>query len=114
MVHTPKSSYDAQADLLQMENVRQDTKQGLLRVIDSRSGEMASDLLTKATVGKDFSDGVKLSTGGIKWRPIDVEKAEYKAPKCRKCYAEWLVHERDERADCLVGVCRKCGVRTQS
>jgi hypothetical protein len=114
MVHTPKSNYDAQADLLQMENVRQDTKQGLLRVIDSRSGEMASDLLTKATVGKDFSDGVKMSTGGMKWRPIDVEKAEYKAPKCRKCYAEWLVHERDERVDCMVGVCQKCGARTQS
>jgi ribosomal protein L40E len=50
----------------------------------------------------------------MKWRPIDVEKAEYKAPKCRKCYAEWLVHERDERADCMVGVCQKCGARTQS
>ena len=72
--------------------------------------------MTKGLVGKDFVNGVALNAHGRMWRPIDVERRNYRARKCRKegCYSMWLVHERDDAFDCMVGVCQRCGTRTRS
>jgi hypothetical protein len=113
-LHTPKPRMLLQAELLQIANMQQDCKDGLYDTQDTPSGDMASDILTKGLAGAAFANGVALNAGSRQWRPIDRERENYRARKCRRCYGEWLVHERDEQFRCMVGVCKRCGVRTMS
>ena len=116
LVHTPKPRMDGQAELLQLANMQQDARDGIMDTQDTRSADMGADILTKGLVGKNFVNGVAMNAHGRLWRPIDTERHMYRARKCRKpgCYSMWLVHEHDEQFDCMAGVCQRCGTRTLS
>ena len=107
---------DGQAELLQLANMQQDARDGIMDTQDTRSADMGADILTKGLVGKNFVNGVAMNAHGRLWRPIDTERHKYRARKCRKpgCYSMWLVHEHDEQFDCMAGVCQRCGTRTLS
>ena len=116
LVHTPKPRMDGQAELLQLVNLQEDVRDGLIDTQDTRSGDMSADIMTKGLVGKDFVNGVALNAHGKLWRPIDVERHNYRARRCRArdCHSLWLVHEYDDTFGCMVGICQKCGARTRS
>ena len=115
-IHTTKTKVDGQAELLQFANIREDIRSGLWDSVDTRTDQSAANMMTKAVSGPELKLGVAWNAQGRPWRPIDRERAEFKASRCRKCAAKWLVHAYCPRRQCMVGTCQNadCGAQTPS
>ena len=102
---------DLQAELVQMECMREDVRSGLWDTVDTKSEDMAADGMTKALGGKAFVKSVQLNNGMMKWRPIDrVRFHQLKAQRCGRvgCGSRWLVHAFDPKRGCMVATCQEC------
>ena len=109
-MHAPKTKMDLQSELIQMEGMRDDVRRGLWDTVQTKSGDVAADGMTKAVGGKAFVRFVQFNTGLMKWRPIDRLRHQLKAKRCGRvgCDSRWLVHEYDPKRGCMVATCQQC------